>query len=112
MNFETLSWRTDTLWLEIAIICGLTALGTIMVGHFEEGAPKWRRVLKLVLINLITVFISATFGRVWSFGLLGLLFAAVLVIHLWWLPKQGSNGWTGEPREKYYALRGWKKKTV
>jgi len=35
-----------------------------------------------------------------------------LVIHLWWLPKHGINGWTGEPREKYYALRGWKKKTA
>lgn len=24
------------------------------------------------------------------------------------LPKKGINGWTAEPREKYYALRGWK----
>jgi hypothetical protein len=24
-----------------------------------------------------------------------------------WLPKQGVNGWTGEPKEKYYQLRGW-----
>jgi len=51
-----------------------------------------------------------TLGRAWAFGLLGLMLAAVLVIHLWWLHKHGINGWTGEPREKYYALRGWKKK--
>jgi hypothetical protein len=30
------------------------------------------------------------------------------VIHMWWLPKHGINGWTGEPRAKYYQLRGWK----
>ena len=24
-----------------------------------------------------------------------------------WLLKQGVNGWTGEPKEKYYQLRGW-----
>lgn len=32
----------------------------------------------------------------------------VLVIHAWWLPKHGINGWTGEPKDRYYALRGWK----
>ena len=30
------------------------------------------------------------------------------MIHGWWLPRQGINGFTGEPKEKYYALRGWK----
>jgi hypothetical protein len=32
----------------------------------------------------------------------------VVYIHAWWLPSKGVNGWTGEPKEKYYALRGWK----
>lgn len=110
MNLETISsWRTDTLWFEVAIVCGITAVGSILLGHFEEGAPKWRRVLKLANANVLTVFISATLGRVWAFGLLGLVLVAVLVIHLWWLPKHGINGWTGEPRDKYYELRGWKR---
>lgn len=110
MPFDIISsWRTDTLWFEVALICGLTAVGTIVLGHFEEGAPKWRRVLKLITINAVAVLLSATLGRAWTFGLLGLMLAAVLVIHLWWLPKHGINGWTGEPREKYYKLRGWSK---
>ena len=25
-------------------------------------------------------------------------------LHLKWLPSHGINGWTGEPKEKYYAL--------
>jgi len=39
-----------------------------------------------------------------------LVVAAVIplvVIHMWWLPKHGINGWTAEPKEKYYQLRGW-----
>jgi hypothetical protein len=25
------------------------------------------------------------------------------------LPKKGINGWTGEPKSKYYDFRGWDK---
>lgn len=32
----------------------------------------------------------------------------VIYVHGVWLPRHGVNGWTAEPREKYYALRGWK----
>jgi hypothetical protein len=31
----------------------------------------------------------------------------VIYVHGIWLPRHDVNGWTGEPREKYYALRGW-----
>ena len=41
---------------------------------------------------------------------LGIMIIPVLIIHIWWLPKKGINGWTGEPKEKYYELRGWSKK--
>jgi hypothetical protein len=112
MDLEILSWRTDTLWFEIAIVCGITAFGSIFFGHFEECTPKWRRVLKLVTMNIITVSLSALLGRHWALGFLGFMLAAVLVVHGWWLPQKGINGLTGEPKEKYYALRGWKKKTA
>lgn len=96
-------------WFEVAVIMSLTAVGTILMGHWEERTPKWRRVLKPFVFCGLSVLISATAGRAWFFGFLGLLSAAVLVIHAWWLPfKRGIHGWTGEPREKYYALRGWK----
>jgi len=95
-------------WFEVAVIFGLTAVGTILMGHWEEGTPKWRRVLKPFVLAGLSVLISATAGRAWFFGFLGLLAAAVLVIHAWWLPRKGIHGWTGEPKEKYYALRGWK----
>src|SRR3712207_4643749 len=40
---------------------------------------------------------------------IGALAVAALIVHAVWLPwRHGINGWTGEPKDKYYALRGWK----
>lgn len=98
------------MWFEIALVASIFAVGNILFGHFEEGTPRWKRVVKFFLLTGIAVLISATAGRVWFFVFLGALFASALVIHLWWLPKHGINGWTCEPRDKYYELRGWRKK--
>jgi hypothetical protein len=102
------SFATDTLWFEAAVMASIFAVGNILFGHFEERTPKWRRVAKFALVTALAVLISATAGRVWFFALLGIAAAAVVVIHAWWLPRLGINGWTAEPKEKYYALRGWK----
>lgn len=95
-------------WFEVAVIFGITTVGGILMGHWESGAPRWRRVLKPFAFAGLSVLISATAGREWFFAFLGVLTIAVFVIHCWWLPRKGIHGWTGEPREKYYALRGWK----
>ncbi len=94
-------------WFELAVIFGITAVGNIVMGHFEERVPRWRRVLKILLIGGFSVALSATAGRGWFFVLLGAVTVAVLIVHAWWLPKHGINGWTAEPKAKYYALRGW-----
>jgi hypothetical protein len=64
----------------------------------------------LVFLGLVLA-ISSALGRAWAMGFL--VVSAVIpavVIHLWWLPKHGVNGWTGEPKEKYYQLRGWNRR--
>ncbi len=96
-------------WFEVAIISTLTSIGNIVMGHFEEGASKWKRVIKIFIFMGLSILISATAGRVWFFVFLGTMLSIVLGIHLWWLPKHGVNGWTAEPKEKYYELRGWKR---
>ncbi|MDI9973724.1 hypothetical protein [Rhodococcus sp. IEGM 1307] len=101
MNDEQLA-----LLVRIAVICGITAVGTIVWGHWEEHTPKWRRIGKIVVLCGLSVLVSATAGRFWFFVLLAVLAAIVLLIHAWWLPRKGINGWAGEPRERYYALRG------
>ena len=99
----------DTLWFEVAVVCGITAIGSIFFGHFEEHTPKYRKLLKLILFNIIVVLLSKYLGRAWSFGFLGICLLAVVYIHAIWLPGKGINGLTGEPKDKYYALRGWTK---
>jgi hypothetical protein len=84
------------------------AVGSIVFGHFEERTPKWRRVLKLFVITGLVALVSSTAGRAWSAGMIGALLVVVVIVHGWWLPKHGINPWTGEPKDKYYALRGWK----
>jgi hypothetical protein len=103
-------WNTDSLWFEVAIVTTLTAVGTICFGHFEEFTPKWRKILKLMFFIFITTLISATAGRAWAFVFLATVLLLVLYVHAVWLPSKGVNGWTGEPKDKYYQLRGWKKK--
>ena len=96
------------LWIEVAVVATIFAVGNITIGHWEVHTPKWRRLLKFVLFVALVVALSNWLGRVWSFGFLGLMGVAALIVHGWWLPKQGINGWTGEPKEKYYEMRGWK----
>jgi len=96
------------VWIDVAVMASLFAIGNILFGHFEERTPKWRRVLKFFMFTGMIALISSTAGRAWSIGLVGALLFVVLVIHGWWLPKKGINGLTAEPKEKYYALRGWK----
>jgi hypothetical protein len=97
------------LWIDAAVMASMFALGNILFGHFEERTPKWRRVLKFFLMTGGIVLLSATAGRAWSIGFVSTLLGLVAVIHFWWLPrKYGINGLTAEPKDKYYALRGWK----
>lgn len=97
-------WQTDSLWFELAIVMAIFAFGSILFGHFEEHKPKWQRVLKVILTTAVFVVLSAAFGRVIAFIFLALPLLGAAVVHLWWLPKNGVNGWTAEPREKYYEL--------
>jgi small-conductance mechanosensitive channel len=95
-------------WFEVAIVATIFAVGNILFGHFEEGTPKWRRVLKLFLVMGLAVAVSAHLGRVWFWVFLLAMLLPAVYIHVWWLPSKGVNGWTGEPKERYYELRGWK----
>ncbi len=96
------------MWLEVAIMASIFALGHILLGHFEAGTPKWRQVGKFFLSICLAVAISNYAGRFWFYLFLVASLMYALVIHLWWLPKHVVNGWTAEPKERYYELRGWK----
>lgn len=102
-------WQTDSLWFEVAVVSTTIALGHIFLGHFEERTPSIRKFYKYLLSLLVVVGISILFGRTVAFSVYAALFIPVLYIHLVLLPKKGINGWTGEPKEKYYEYRKWNK---
>jgi predicted MFS family arabinose efflux permease len=101
---------TDTLWFEIAIVSIIFALGNILFGHFEERTPKLRRVGKYLLFLVIICSVSVYFGRSAAMLLLAFFIVPFAYIHGYYLPKKkGINGWTGEPKSKYYEFRNWDK---
>ena len=101
---------TNTLWFEISIVSIIYALGNILMGHFEEQTPKIRRVVKYLLTLLVVCLISVYCGRTISIIFLSLFIIPLLYVHGYYLPKKkGINGWTGEPKSKYYEFRKWNK---
>lgn len=97
-------WQTDTAWFDVAIVMSIFAIGNILFGHFEEHKPKLRRVLKVALVLAVTVMLAQTAGRFWAYLVLSVPLLGAAYVHLRWLPRKGINGWTGEPKDKYYAL--------
>jgi len=83
-------------WFELAAMFFATSIGNILLGHFE--CSKAKRVAKVVLSGVLAVAISALLGRAWFLGFCGGMVGLVVVIHGWWLPKHGIDGWTAEPR--------------
>src|SRR4051812_41367917 len=102
-------WNIETIWFEVAIVTFFFLLGHIFLGHFEERSPKWRKVVKYFVTLTIILTVSSYFGRTIALTLLGLALIPVIYIHGIVLPKKGINGWTGEPKSKYYDFRGWDK---
>ena len=56
----------------------------------------------------VTRAVTVQFGRPWSLLFIAIPVVVALIVHGWWLPRKGINGLTGEPRARYYELRGWK----
>lgn len=99
-------WRTDTYWFDVAIVMTFFMLGHLGFGRFVEYQSRGRRLLKTLLGVAVLLGASVWAGRVWMYALLGLIVLGVLVVHGWLLPRKGINGWTAEPRDRYYALMG------
>ena len=102
---------TTTLWFDVALVMTVFHVGTLFFGHLEEHKPKWKRLLKAAAMVGFVVWLLSLGLHALAYGLVfggGTLFAAV--VHLYWLPKNGVNAWTGEPKDVYYALIGHLKK--
>jgi hypothetical protein len=99
-------WRTDTYWFDVAVVMTFLMLGQLLLGRFSEYQPRSRRLLKSVVGVALLVGMAVGAGRIWMYVLLCVMLGAILVVHGWLLPKQGVNGWTMEPRDRYYRIMG------
>jgi hypothetical protein len=97
-------WNTATIWFDLAVVFAIFAFGNILFGHFEQHRSKSRRVLKVVVVATLTALLSMVGLRWVAYAALGLLVLFAAYVHLRWLPNHGINGWTGEPKAKYYDL--------
>ena len=98
------------MWMAVAITATIFAVGNILFGHFEEHTPKWRRVAKVGVVLTAVGTLAHFAGPMWGLAPVGVMLVGVLIIHGCWLPSKGINGWTAEPKDKYYEFRGWKAK--
>jgi len=92
--------------LDVAGMAVLLAIGNVVFRHFDPWMTWWQRLLKATLILVITGIISHYFGRKGVVITFSLFVIPLVYVHAIWLPRHGVNGWTAEPREKYYKLRG------
>ena len=97
-------WSIDTPWFDVAVVMTIFAIGNMQFGKFEQHKPLARRVLKVVIVLAVTLTLANTAGRAWAYGVLAMPLMAALYVHLVWLPRQGINGWTAEPYDKYLEL--------
>jgi len=93
--------------LDLAVVAVFLAVGNVAFRHFEPRMTLWRRLLKTFVILTVTATISYYFGRTGVIVAFSIAMVALIYVHGIWLPRHGVNGWTGEPRAKYYELRGW-----
>ena len=97
-------WNLDAPWFDVAVVMSIFAFGNILFGHFEQHRPKWKRLLKVIVVLALVLGVAGTAGRTWAYGLLALPFIGVVYVHGVWLPRHGINGWTAEPYDKYLEL--------
>ena len=95
------------MFFALTAMAAALVAGNLAFRHFEPQLAWWRRLLKALAALAITGGVSHYFGRTGVIVWFTIAAIPILYVHAYWLPRHGVNGWTGEPREKYYALRGW-----
>jgi hypothetical protein len=93
--------------LELGALLLSQLIGTSIFGIFEMETPAWKKILKWLLIDVITLALFFEFNH-WA-----LLFPFVIIIigtsvHFFLSITHGIHPFNATPRKKYYEFRGWK----
>ena len=104
--------RCDKLWgqvgieIELAVLLAIAIVGPAVFAVFEVETPAWRKVLKWVIVCVVTLALYRAIGH---FALLLPLGVGALgtTVHFVWCRRNGIHPLRATPRRKYYELRGW-----
>jgi len=87
---------------EILIVLIVASIAYFLVfNNFEKHVPLKKRVLKLFIVVVVLAVIGFLFSRYTFWGVVTLMTIGQVVLHGWYFPKQGINGLTAEPYDKY-----------
>ena len=89
---------------EILVVLLIATVAYFLVfNNFEKHLPAKRRVIKLFVVIGVLAGIGILFGRYAFWGVITLMTIGQVVLHAWYFPKQGINGLTAEPYDRYLA---------
>jgi len=87
---------------EILIVLIIASIAYFLVfNNFEKHVPSKKRVSKLFVVVGVLAVIGILFGRYAFWGVITLMTIGQIILHGWYFPKQGINGLTAEPYDKY-----------
>lgn len=93
--------------LELSELLILQLFAFVLFGRFEVETPAARRIIKWLIIYLITVGIFLWAGH-WAAFFPLLVTVPGSIYHFIWCKKNGIHPLKATPRKKYYQLRKWK----
>jgi hypothetical protein len=95
--------------LEFVIATAVLIVGHFSFRGFQGETPRVRTLQKWIVYWGLVVILTVAVGRPWSLvwtvsPVLG------LIVHFVWCFRNGIHPLTAEPRDRYYAARGWQKR--
>ena len=91
--------------IEILIVLTIASLAYFVVfNNFEKHLLAQKRIVKLFSVVGILAIIGILFGRYVFWGMITLMTIGQVYLHGWYFPKQGINGLTAEPHDKYLEV--------
>jgi hypothetical protein len=97
---------TMDITIELGVLLLIQLIGSSMFAVFEVETPAWRKILKWVLLDVITIGLSIWIGH-WSLIFPILILTVGATYHFWFCKNNGIDPLKATPRKKYYALRKW-----
>lgn len=90
---------------EIIVVFVIAGIAYFLAfNNFEKHLPAERRMIKLFTVLGILAIIGTLLGRYVFWSLIALMTMGQIYIHGLYFPKQGINGLTAEPYDKYLEV--------